>query len=87
MAATERVWLVDRTYSDKGMVSLVYATVGGDRYLRRQLSEQMLTRTDVTAGMDVEPDRLQDVDDEAERERFAAEAARMAERHDPDDTV
>ena len=27
MTATERVWLVDRTYNDKGMVSLVYATV------------------------------------------------------------
>jgi len=87
MTATERVWLVDRTYSDKGMVSLVYATVEGDRYLRRQLSEQMLTRTDVTASTDVESDRLQEVDDEAERERFAAEASRMAEGHDPDDTV
>jgi len=47
----------------------------------------MLTRTDVTAGTDVESDRLQEVDDEAERERFAAEASRMAEGHDPDDTV
>lgn len=87
MTATERVWLVDRTYSDKGMVSLVYATVEGDRYLRRQLSEQMLTRTDVTAGMDVEPARLEPVTDDEERERFAAEATRIAERHGPDDTV
>ncbi len=87
MTATERVWLVDRTYSDKGMVSLVYATVEGDRYLRRQLSEQMLTRTDVTAGMDVDPGRLEPVADEEERERFAAEATRIAERHDPDESV
>ncbi len=87
MTATERVWLVERTYSDKGMVTLVYATVEGDRYLQRQLSEQMLTRTDVTAGMNVEPDRLRPVADDAERERFAAEATRMADRHDPDDAV
>jgi hypothetical protein len=87
MTATERVWLVDRTYSDKGMVSLVYATVEGDRYLRRQLSEGMLTRTDVTAGMDVDPERLEPVADDEERERFAAEATRIAERHDPDDAV
>jgi len=87
MSGTERVWLVDRTYSDKGMVSLVYATVEGDRYLRRQLSEQMLARTDVTAGMDVDPDRLEPVADGAERDRFAAGAARMADRHDVDDVV
>lgn len=83
----ETVWLVDRTYSDKGLVNLVYATVDGERYLRRQLSEQMLTRTDVTAGMDVEADRLEPVQGEDERERFAAEASRMAEEHDPGDAV
>jgi hypothetical protein len=83
----ETVWLVDRTYSDKGLVNLVYATVDGERYLRRQLSEQMLTRTDVTAGMDVEVDRLESVQDEDERERFAAEARRMTEEHDPGDAV
>ena len=83
----EIVWLVDRTYSDKGLVNLVYATVDGERYLRRQLSEQMLTRTDVTAGMDVGIDRLEPVQDEAERERFAAEARRMAAEHDPGDAV
>jgi hypothetical protein len=86
MAETERVWLVDRAYSDKGMVNLVYATVDGDRYLRRQLSKQMLTRTDVTAGMAVKPDRLEPTDGD-DRERFAAEASRMADEHDPDEAV
>jgi hypothetical protein len=86
MTDTERVWLVDRTYSDKGMVNLVYATIDGDRHLRKQLSEQMLTRTDVTAGLDVDPERLVPVDD-ADRERFAAEASRVAERHDPDEAI
>ena len=55
MSGTERVWLVDRTYSDK--------------------------------GMDVDPDRLEPVADGEERDRFAAEAARMADRHDVDDVV
>ena len=86
MTATARVWLVDRTYSDKGLVNVVYATTDGDRHLRKQLSEQMLTRTDVTAGLDVDPDRLEPVD-ESERDRFAAEATRMADRHDPGDAV
>jgi len=87
MTDTERVWLVDRTYSDKGMVNLVYATTDGDRYLRRQLSEHMLTRTDVTAAREVDPGRLEQVTDDEKRERFAAEASRMADRHDPDDAV
>jgi hypothetical protein len=86
MTDTERVWLVDRTYSDKGMVNLVYATPDGERHLRRQLSEQMLTRTDVTAGLDADPERLVPVDD-ADRERFAAEASRVAARHDPDEAI
>jgi len=86
MSDTERIWLVEREYSDKGMVNLVYATPDGERYLRRQLSEQMLVRTDVTAGMDVDPERLESTA-EAERERYAAEATRMADTHDLDDAV
>lgn len=86
MGETERVWLVDRTYSDKGMVNVVYATTDGDRYLRKQLSERLLMRRDVTAGLDVDPDRLEPAP-EADRERFAAEATRMCEEHDPDEAV
>ncbi len=87
MEETERAWLVERTYTDKGMVTLVYATTDGERYLQRQLSEQMLARTDVTAGTDVEPNRLQSVEDADRRERFEAEASRMATDHDPEDPV
>lgn len=84
--AETRVWLVDRTYNDKGMVRLVYATTDGDRYLRRQLSERMLMQKDVTAAVDVAEDRLEPTP-EAERERYAAEATRMSEDHDPDEAV
>ena len=84
--AQHRVWLVDRTYNDKGMVELVYATTDGEQYHHRQLSEKMLLQKSVTAATEVEADRLQPTD-EADRDRYATEATRMAEEHDPDDDV
>jgi hypothetical protein len=83
----ERVWLVERSYSDKGLVTLVYATPDGSRHLRIQRSSNMLRTADVTAGLTVEPDRLRPVADDAERERYAAEAERIRDRHAPDDPV
>jgi len=85
-ADTERVWLVEREYTDKGLVTIVYASTDGEWYLQRQLSERMLMRSDVTAGQDVETARFEPTPAE-ERERYAAEASRMAETHDPDDAV
>ena len=73
-------------YNTKGMISLVYATTDGDQYLRKQFSEQMLTKKDVTAAIDAEADRLEPTHDD-DRERFAAEARRMADQHDPEDPV
>lgn len=87
MATSERVWLVDRTYSDKGLVTLVYATLDGRRSITMQRSATMLANTDVTAAEDVEPAELTAVDDEATRERYATEATRMRDRHDPADEV
>jgi hypothetical protein len=87
MADGEGVWLVEREYTDKGLVTLVYATPDGDRQLRMQRSSNMLRTADVTAGMTVESDRLAPVTDDADRKRYAAEAERMQDRHDPDDAV
>lgn len=84
--AEERVWLVDRTYNDKGMIELVYATPDGERYLHKQLSEQMLMTKTVTAGLDVDEERLEPTDDE-NVERYGAEATRMADDHALDDEV
>ncbi|PSP79023.1 hypothetical protein BRC81_06000 [Halobacteriales archaeon QS_1_68_20] len=81
---TIRCWLVEREYTDKGLVTLVYATTGGDRKLVEQRAANRLR--DVTAARDVEPDRLEPTEDD-ERERYASEAQRMADRHDPDETV
>ena len=82
-----RVWLVERSYGDKGLVTLVYATPDGDRHVRMQRSSNMLRTTEVTAATAVDPDRLTPVTDDADRERYAAEAERMRDRHDPDDAV
>jgi len=91
MADTERVWLVERTYSDdeQNVIILVYATPDGKRYLRK---ERALTSFDGTgpetlAALDVAPERLGSVDDPETEARYAAEADRMAATHDPDDAV
>lgn len=83
---TERVWMVEREYTTKGLVTVVYATADGERQLRRQLSERMVVRSDVTAAEDVDADRLEPTP-ESKRERYATEAARMAADHDPHDAV
>jgi len=85
---TVRCWLVERSsFGDERMVTLVYATPDGERHLTKQLSTNLLMRKRVTAATDVEPDRLVPVSDEDDRERYATEATRMAETHDPDDEV
>jgi len=82
----ERVWLVERDYDQKGLVRLVYATPDGDRHLTRELSQQMLQRTTVTAARSVAPDRLEPTPG-TDRARYAAEAERMTDRHEPGDQV
>lgn len=83
-AADVRVWLVEREFTDKGMVTLVYATPDGERRLVEQRAANAIE--DVTAARDVDPDRLAPTDD-GDVDRFADEAARMADRHDPDERV
>ncbi|MFP4590868.1 MAG: hypothetical protein ACLFMX_02785 [Halobacteriales archaeon] len=85
-----RVWLVERTFSDDelNLVILVYATTDGRRYFRKEraLSGPRDERV-TTAALDVPAHNLGPVLEEAERERYAAEATRMAAEHDPDDPV
>lgn len=86
--ATTRVWLVERSYDDRDLVTLVYATPDGERVFRQERAAATLHRQgDVTAARDVEASRLTPVDDADRRERYATEAARMAERRDPDEAV
>ncbi len=82
-----RCWLVERSYDDRDIVTLVYATGDGARYNQRELSATALSRISVTAAREIPDDDLRAVEDPATRERYAAEAERMAESHDPDDPV
>jgi hypothetical protein len=82
-----QVWLVERDYDDRNLVTLVYATPDGERYQRHERSAHLLSRQGVTAATDAAPDDLEPVDDETTRERYAEEVERMRERHDPDDSV
>lgn len=87
---SERVWLVERTYSDdeQNIIILTYATLDGTNYLRK---ERALTSFDtmdpITASVDTTPDNLGDVHDDSVQQRYATEAQRMADTHDPDDTI
>lgn len=85
MTDTIQCWLVDRTYDDKGLITLTYASSDGSR--QHVIERAAQTVGDVTAATDVESDRLDAVDDEATRERYASEVERMAERHDPDESI
>ncbi|MFB6106550.1 MAG: hypothetical protein ABEJ70_06225 [Halobacteriaceae archaeon] len=85
-AMTVRAWLVERTYDDKGLVRLTYATPDGERAVRKERSVRLLERRPSTAAVDVDADALEPVA-AADRERYRAEAARMRERHDPDEAV
>jgi hypothetical protein len=84
--ATVRTWLVERSYDDRGLVSLTYATPDGERHQRREVSMNVLRRSPATAARDVDAVDLEPVP-EGDRERYAAEAARVQENHDPDDEI
>jgi hypothetical protein len=87
---TVRAWLVERTYSDdeQNIIILVYATPDGSRYYRKERALVSFSdRRDTTAAVDVSPDSLGSVDDPETRERYAAEAQRLRDAHDPDDVV
>jgi hypothetical protein len=86
-AGTVRPWLVERTCSDDGqnVVVLVYATPDGRRYDRKERALVSFTdRRDTTAAVDVSPDSPGVVEDEATRERYAAEARRVRAGNGPD---
>ena len=89
MADPVRLWLVERSYDDRNLITLVYATPDGNRALRKEQAAAVMHQreTTVTAAVDADPNHLVPVDDPDDRERYAAEADRMADAHDPDDPV
>ncbi|MFT4889665.1 MAG: hypothetical protein ACI9YT_000576 [Halobacteriales archaeon] len=87
MGETVTAWLVEREFYDENLVSAVYATRDGERYLKRQRSGDALFHNPFTAAVEVDDDDLVPVEDEATAERYAREAERTAAEHDPDDEL
>jgi hypothetical protein len=89
MTDTVRVWLVERTYDDRNLITIVYATPDGEQMLQKEIAATMMHQrgNGATAAIDVEPDRLSTVSDEETRARYETEAERMVEQYDPDDEV
>ncbi|UHQ95163.1 hypothetical protein [Haloterrigena alkaliphila] len=82
-----RVWLVERDYDNRDLIILTYATPDGTRTFRKELAAQAVDLDTVTAAKDVSPSDLATVDDPGVRDRYADEAARMSDKHDPAETI
>jgi len=90
MTDSVRAWLVERTYSDdeQNIIILIYATPDGEQYFRMERAvTSPAAFPEVTVAVDAEPPNLGAVEDPDTRERYAAQAERMAGEHDPDDVV
>jgi hypothetical protein len=87
MADTERLWLVAREYGDESLVELVYATPDGAHCVVKHFSAQLLRAKEITAAIEVAPDRLESVGDPDTRQRYAAEVDRVRDRHDPEEVL
>ena len=84
-----RCWLVERTYTDRGLIDLVYATPAGDRVRRKQISATIMRQrgTEATAATTVAAADLDPVDDAETRERYRTEVERVREQYAPDDEL
>ena len=88
---TVRIWLVERTYSDdeQNLIILTYATPDGEHDFRKERALPSFSGSgrETTAALDANSGNLGDVGDPELRERYAREASRMADEHDPDDGI
>ncbi|WP_256391399.1 hypothetical protein [Natronoarchaeum rubrum] len=84
---TVQCWLVERSFDQRNLVTLVYATPGGERYQQRELSGNALSQIDVTAAREIPADELEDVRDADTRARYADEVASVREQYDPDEEL
>ena len=91
MAADVRVWLVERTYSDdeQNLIILTYATPDGRREFRKERALPSFSgpARETSVSLLVDPANLGEVEDPETRERYAAEAERMAGTHEPDGSL
>jgi hypothetical protein len=86
--STVQCWLVERSFDDRNLVTIVYATPDGERYQQRERSTTALqTGSPVTAATEIPASELETVSDAETRERYAAEAERTAEEYEPDEPI
>ncbi len=87
---TERVWLVERTYSDdeQNLIILTYATPDGSLEYRKERALTSFSGADreTTASLVVDNENLAAVEDDTQS-RYAAEATRMRDTHAPTESV
>jgi hypothetical protein len=83
-----QLWLVEREYDDRNLISFVYATTDGTHQLRKELSATLLQQRSepVTAAIEVDEDELAPVDPD-QQERYATEAQSVAENNEPDEPI
>ncbi|MFC6962028.1 hypothetical protein [Halocatena marina] len=90
MDEMERVWLVERTYSDdeQNLIILTYATMDGRYEFRKERAVTSFSGSEreTSASLLVEQDNLALVDEKT-RKQYADEVTRMKEKHDPDDAI
>lgn len=81
-------WLVERSYNDRDLVTLVYATPDGTRAVRKEVPMTAIANgtVAVTAAKEVAADALAPVAD-GDVQRYRTEVARVRETHAPDETI
>jgi hypothetical protein len=85
---TIRVWMVERGYTNRDLITLVYATPDGKRALHNERAAATMGRgSGVSAARDVDSERLSPVTEEETVERYRQEAKRTIEGYDPDETI
>ena len=87
MTDTLQCWLVERSFGDRNLVTVVYATEDGALYRQQERSEHAVRRSPVTAAAEFPVDELGETPDEETRERYALEATRTAESYEPDEEI
>jgi hypothetical protein len=91
MTETRRVWLVERTYSDdeQNLIIITYATPDGRRDFRKERAITSFGGDPRATPVSIEVDagNLGVVEDPETRERYAAEVERMADDHEPGETL
>lgn len=83
-----RCWLVERSYDDRDLVTLVYATPDGERAQTKEVPMTAISQgtVTVTAATEVDESDLEPVADET-RDRYREEVRRMRDEHGPDDEM